>query len=240
MRTFFAMHCITRRNKDDAIYNRDLERLGYDEAPLPDSEMPSNVDIAQGQIDEPLIEKGKYQAMFIGEQMRNSPNKIKRIYVAKQQRCLQTAQIVASELGYPVQIVVDDRLNARSYGEIASQKMDSDKLKHFYKYPDVLTDINALRMIAFYLVAPEKIGAEPKGDFKARVKSFLHDGSYDFNDAMIIAGSDVWKFFKDENYFFAYKNEEKSELKRGQIAVIDFEREKEVKTIKSKEQEKTK
>ena len=239
MRTFFAMHCITRRNIDDPTYNADLERLGYDEAPLPDNQIPSKIDIAQGQIDEPLIEKGKFQAKLIAERLINSQNKIKRIYVAKQQRCLQTAQIVASELGYPVQIIVDDRLNARGYGEIAKNAMNADKLKHFYKYPDVLTDINSLRMIALFLLAPEKIGAEPKSDFKTRVQSFIHDGSRDFNDAMIIAGSDVWKFFQEENYFYAYKNEERP-LKRAEIAVVDFERQKEIKTIKSKEQEKTK
>lgn len=50
MKTYFALHCITRRNVDDPIYDEELEKLGYDEAPLPDSQIPTKIDIAQGQI----------------------------------------------------------------------------------------------------------------------------------------------------------------------------------------------
>ena len=233
MRTFFAMHCITRRNKNDNFYNKQLEELGYDEAIIPDSQMPNPRDIAQGQIDEPLIEKGKFQAKFLGTQAREGQLNLKRIYCANQKRCIETANIIAGELDYPVEIIVDERINARSYGEIAKQGMDTDKLKHFWKYK---IDFNTLKMIALYLAAPEKIGAEPKSDFKSRVESFIHDIKYDFDDSLIVAGSDVWGLVQDQNYFYSYKNEKTADLRRGQFAFIDFSREKEVSKSNQSEQ----
>ena len=82
-------------------------------------ELPSEIDIAQGQIDEPLNEKGKVQAKFLGKQVAAQRFKIKNIYCAKQIRCQETARIIARQLKSPVNIIVDQRLNARSYGIIA-------------------------------------------------------------------------------------------------------------------------
>ncbi|MBO5310022.1 MAG: histidine phosphatase family protein [Clostridia bacterium] len=228
MKTFFAMHCLTARNKNEKFYDKELKKLGYDESKT--SQKPSEVDLATGQVDESLIEKGRYQAMFLAKQLEGSG--IKRIYCADQKRCKETAQIIATQLGYSCEIIVDKRLNARGYGEIAEKAMDTDKLKHFWKHKDVMSDLETMKLIAFYLLAPEKIGAEPKANFKERVKSFIHDPKLDFNNALIIGGSDIWKRIKKDNYFYVYKGEEEADLHRGQLAGIDFTKEKEVKTRK--------
>lgn len=230
MKTFFAMHCLTKRNKNENFYDKELQELGYDESKVHFSQLPSENDYATGQVDESLIEKGRFQAILLAKQLKNSG--IKRIYCADQKRCKETAQIIATQLGYSCEIIVDKRINARGYGVIADEAMDIDKLKHFWQHKDILTDIEKLKLIVYYLVAPEKIGAEPKSDFKARVKSFILDPKLDFNDALIVGGSDIWKRIKKDNYFYSYKGEKEADLHRGQLAKVDFTKEKEVKTRK--------
>ena len=237
MRTLFAMHCITKRNLNDNYYDEKLKSLGYDDTNLPEDQIPSERDLATGQVDESLIEKGRFQAKLLAEQVKAVDFEVKRIYCADQKRCKETAEIIAKNLGYPCEIIVDKRLNARGYGKIADEAMDIDKLKHFWKHKDVFTNLETMKLIAFYLVAPEKIGAEPKSDFKARVHDFIHDPRINFNDAIVIGGSDIWKRIKKDNYFYSFKGEGESDLHRGQLARVDFSKEKEQKTIKDNSQE---
>ena len=235
MRTLFAMHCITKRNLNDSFYDEELKKLGYDEALVPADQKPSERDLATGQVDESLIEKGRFQARLLAEQVKAVDFHVKRIYCADQKRCKETAEIIANNIGYPCEIITDKRLNARGYGKIADEAMDIDKLKHFWQHRDVITNNKTMELILYYLVAPEKIGAEPKSKFKARLNSFIQDEEIDFNDALVVAGSDVWKRIKKDNIFYAYKDEDKSDLRRGQLAQVDFTREKEQKTRKDKD-----
>ena len=237
MKTLFAMHCITKRNKNENFYDKELQELGYDESKVHFSQIPSEIDYATGQVDESLIEKGRFQALLLAKQVKDINWKVKRIYCADQKRCKETAQIIADNIGYPCEIIVDKRLNARGYGKIADEAMDIDKLKHFWKHKDVLTDIEKLKLIVYYLVAPEKIGAEPKSSFKERVKSFIHDPKINFNEALVIGGSDIWKRIKKDNYFYSYKGEKEAGLHRGQLAKVDFTKEKEVKVRQEKNQD---
>ena len=235
MRTLFAMHCITKRNLNDSHYDEELKKLGYNEENLPADQIPSERDLATGQVDESLIEKGRFQARLLAEQVKAVDFQVKRIYCADQKRCKETAEIIANNIGYPCEIITDKRLNARGYGKIADEAMDIDKLKHFWQHRDVITNNKTMELILYYLVAPEKIGAEPKSKFKARLNSFIQDEEIDFNDALVVAGSDVWKRIKKDNIFYAYKDEDKSDLRRGQLAQVDFTREKERKTRKDKD-----
>ena len=235
MRTLFAMHCITKRNLNDNYYDEKLKSLGYDDTNLPEDQIPSERDLATGQVDESLIEKGRFQAKLLAEQVKAVDFEVKRIYCADQKRCKETAQIIAENIGYPCEIITDNRLNARGYGKIADEAMDIDKLKHFWLHKDVITNVDTMQLILYYLVAPEKIGAESKSKFKARLNSFIQDPSIDFNDALVVAGSDVWKRIKKDNIFYAYKDEDKADLRRGQLAQVDFTREKEQKTRKDKD-----
>jgi len=228
MKTYFAMHGITKRNLDDSTpeYNKKLTDLGYDEAPLPDSEIPSKIEIAQGQIDERLIEKGRKQAESLAKQIIDFDLPITKIYCANQLRCILTAIIIADKLGLPLEIEnVDIRLDARSYGEIAEKGMETKLLKEFYKNLDKL-GFGGAKAILCYLFAPKKIRVEKKSDFNKRVHSFFDDKKADLENALIIAGSDVWSLNKKDNIFYLHKDEEKG-LKRGQLAFIDFDREKE-------------
>ena len=237
MRTLFAMHCITKRNKNENFYDEELKQLGYDETSVHFSQIPSENDYATGQVDESLIEKGRFQAVLLAKQVMAQDFQVKRIYCADQKRCKETAEIIAENIGYPCEIIVDKRLNARGYGVIADKAMDIEKLKHFWKHKDVITDIEKLKLIVYYLVAPEKIGAEAKSSFKERVKSFIHDPKINFNDALVIGGSDVWKRIKKDNYFYSYKGEEEFDLHRGQLAKVDFTKEKEITTRKESKKE---
>ena len=106
----------------------------------------------------------------MAKQVKAQDFQVKRIYCADQKRCKETAEIIAENIGYPCEIIVDKRLNARGYGVIADKAMDIDKLKHFWKHKDVITDIEKLKLIVYYLVAPEKIGAEAKSSFKEELK----------------------------------------------------------------------
>lgn len=226
MKTLFALHCITKRNINDNFYNQELENLGYDETTLPNSELPSENDYATGQVDESLIEKGRFQALFLAKQIQELDWRIKRIYCGNQKRCKETAQIIANNLNYPCTIIVDERINARGYGEIAEKAMDTDKIKHFWKHKDIIMDIENMKLVALYLVSPEKIGAETKKSFNERVKNFIFDQNNNFNESLIIAGSDTWKKIKKDNFFYLYKNEESCELRRGQLACVDFTKQK--------------
>ena len=222
MKTLFALHCITKRNIDDKFYDKTLQALGYDEKNVHASQMPSAKDYAQGQIDEHLIEKGRFQAKLIAIQVKGADFKVKRIYCADQHRCKETAQIIAENIGYPCEIIVDARLNARSYGLIAEKAMDTDKLKHFWKHKDVLSDLESMKLIAFYLAKPEKIGAEPKDVFKARINEFLQDKNVDLNDALVVAGSDAWKIFKD--YPSKYEGQKDSAHVVANLYILIFQK----------------
>lgn len=220
MRTYFVLHGLTERNIDENAFDAELAKLGYDESKLTPEQLPSKVDIAQGQIDEPLNIKGKFLARFYAAQLNDRNADIQTIYCANQIRCKQTAEIIAKHLNKPCKIVVDDRINARSYGIIAEQKMDTDKLKHFWKYK---MDTHTLKTIALYLLAPEQLGAEKKSDFRERINSFLQDNKENLDNALIVAGSDMWKEIQEQNYFYAYKGESNYKLKRGQVALVNFE-----------------
>lgn len=224
MKTYFALHCITARNVDDNTFDNELEKLGYNEEKLPESERPTKIDIAQGQIDEPLIEKGRKQAEFIAKQINDKGIEIKKIFCADQLRCKETAVIIANHISSDCEIIVDPRINAKNYGIIAEEGMETDKLKHFWRYK---MDARTLKIIAFYLLAPEKIKAEKKSDFKARINSFLMDKKEELDGALIVAGSDMWKEIENQNYHYAYDDEQNSKLKRGQLAFVNFEMQKE-------------
>ena len=53
----------------------------------------------------------------------------------------------------------------------------------------------------------------------------------------MIGGSDVWKRIKKDNYFYSYKGEKETDLHRGQLAKVDFTKEKEVKVRQEKNQD---
>ncbi len=231
MDTYFAMHCLTARNLDDNKMDDALKFwTGYDEKKTPVGEEVSKVDIATGQVDIPLIYKGRCQAELLGQQMlsRLSSEKSKRIkrltiYCGNQLRCIQTAQIIAQKLetnGIFATIVADNRLNARNYGEIAEQAMDVGALKKFYKAKTKSfgEKLELCSTALKYVVVPHKIGVESKQKFFSRVDEFFAEKKDDLDGALVIGGSDIYAYFQTTKTTMAFKGDS---LGRGELAKFD-------------------
>lgn len=83
-----------------------------------------------GHTDTPLTEEGRKQAKIAGQEAKNL--KIGLIISSPLSRALETAQVVAEEIGYPSDdIVVDDCLIERSFGALESKPWSRT---HTYKY----------------------------------------------------------------------------------------------------------
>lgn len=214
----FAMHGITRDNRNSHdTFDEELKHLGY----IKNNEDFNNKirDYAQTQNDEELSIKGVYQSIFLGKQLIEKHCGIQRIYCANHKRCLQTAQIVAKTIGYDVQIIVDDRLNARFYSQVAEQILERYSEMCYGKLPKSLRYTRCLRL---YSVAASKFGVEPKNSFYLRLNSFLNDKKTQFDNSLIIAGRDVWDFIKTKKYPCIFTGSNLHDLNRCQIACVDF------------------
>ena len=90
-----------------------------------------NIDgLYAGRTETPLVEKGRLQAKKAGKLAKE--HNIDLIVTSPLSRSVETAQIVAAEIGYPSdKIVVDDRLIERDFGKLESQPWSSS---HTYKY----------------------------------------------------------------------------------------------------------
>ena len=231
MNTYFAMHCLTARNLDDGEMDNVLKFwTGYDEKKTPVGEEPSKLDIATGQVDIPLIYKGRCQAEFLGQQMLNqlSSGKNKNvkemtIFCGNQLRCKETAEIVSKKLatnGISTTIIADNRLNARGYGEIADKAMDINALKKFYKAKtDSFGEKMQLCSTALkYMVVPHKIGVESKQDFFSRVDDFFIEKKDELDGALVVGGSDIYRYFQTTKTTITFKG---NSLARGELAKFD-------------------
>jgi len=223
LKTYFALHCITARNKDDNPTNLGLDLAGYNEKDCPKGEKPSKINVAQGQIDEPLIYKGRKQAESIALQIVNQNIKIKRIICGNQKRCKQTAEIIKEKLGNNIELIIEDRLVARNYGIIAEQKMDEGEMTHFWevKKDSMEEYLTLYKTVALYLGKPELLGVEPKSDFEARVKSFFKENKSKLKNTLIIAGSDVYGYLAEKGSIFNFEGKAKeNKLKRGVLSSV--------------------
>lgn len=73
-----------------------------------------------GHTDTPLTDEGRAQAKKAGQAAKNL--RIDLIVSSPLSRALETAQIAAAEIGYPLdKIVVDDRLIERHFGQLENQ-----------------------------------------------------------------------------------------------------------------------
>lgn len=131
-----------------------------------------------GHFDTPLTEAGRYQAKLTGKHL--SGKKIDKIYSSDLRRALETANIIANEVG--VGISVDARLRERSCG-IFDGKPVADVLSHpmwedFMSKPHVNVD-----------------GGETIGQIYIRAKTFLKfivDTHKDENVVLVTHGGWLW------------------------------------------------
>ncbi|HEV2413002.1 MAG TPA: histidine phosphatase family protein [Candidatus Saccharimonadales bacterium] len=71
-----------------------------------------------GRIESPLLKEGIEDAKKVGKQIHSSGERIDVIYTSKSKRQLDTAQIIATEIGYPAdKIVITDLLLERAGGD---------------------------------------------------------------------------------------------------------------------------
>ena len=216
---FFAMHGITRDNpSSDDTFDEELKHLGYNKN---NEDFINNKirDYAQTQNDEELSIKGVYQSIFLGKQLIQKHCEIQRIYCANHKRCLQTAQIVAKTIGQDVEIILDSRLNARFYSQVAEQILERYSEMCYGELPKSLRYTRCLRL---YSVSASKFGVEAKNDFYSRLNSFFNDKKIQFDNSLVIAGRDVWDFIKAQNYYCTFEGGNVKDLKRGQLAFVDF------------------
>lgn len=231
MKTYFAMHCLTKRNIDENELDRELAFWEkYDRYKTPEGEEPSKRDLVTGQVDIPLIYKGRCQAQFLGQQLlfRLSDGKSGKhlqikIICADQMRCRETASIIADKLkanDVDAEIITDERLNARGYGKLAENAMDIENLKHFYKakVKNMKEKFTICRTAMQYLVMPKKLGIEPKSQFYARVDEFFQDNLDKLDGVLIIGGSDVYSYLQERNVKVQSRTEE---LSRGELGIFD-------------------
>ena len=216
---FFAMHGITKENQSsDNTFDEELKKLGFDN--IDENSINAKIrDYAQTENDVGLSKKGVYQSIFLGKQLIEKNCEIKRIYCANHKRCLQTAQIVAKTIGQDVEIIVDSRLNARFYSQVAEQILERYSEMCYGKLPKSLLYTRCLRL---YAVADSKFGVETKNDFYSRLRSFLNDSNTKFNNSLIIAGRDIWDFIKTKKYPCTFTGSNLHDLKRCQLAYVDF------------------
>lgn len=74
----------------------------------------------QGQIDTPLSEEGLKQAVLAAARLRGEP--VAALYSSDLQRCMQTAQPIATALGLPIE--QEPGLRERSYGIFEGRTFD--------------------------------------------------------------------------------------------------------------------
>lgn len=83
-----------------------------------------------GRTETPLVKEGRIQAKKAGKLTKS--HDIDLIVSSPLSRSLETARIIAYEIGYPLEkIVVDDRLIERDFGKLESQPWSR---LHTYKY----------------------------------------------------------------------------------------------------------
>lgn len=83
-----------------------------------------------GRTETPLVEEGRLQAKKASKLVKE--HRIDLIVSSPLSRSLETAQIVAREIGYPLnKIVVDNRLIERDFGKLETQPWSSS---HTYRY----------------------------------------------------------------------------------------------------------
>jgi broad specificity phosphatase PhoE len=114
----------------------------------------------QGATDIPLSDTGRAQARRLAERLRDRG--ITRVHASHLSRALETAQIVAAELGLPAP-VVDARLCERGYGVFEGLTRDECAARFPDAWERYLADRRA--------VPPE---AEPQHEVVTRVTAAMH------------------------------------------------------------------
>lgn len=222
---YFAMHCQTARNIDDNGMDNYLSKYtDYDPKNTPKGEEPSKQDLVTGQVDLPLIYKGRKQAELIALQlMKKDPQKkVNKIICANQKRCKETALIVKDILeknGYSINLILDKRLNARGYGILADECLDIYELYHFYKAKGSLKrKLKITKCALTFISMPKRLNAESKKDYKSRVVEAFNQYSSNLDNSLIVGGSDIYRFLEKRGSVLNYRDEE---LHRGELASVE-------------------
>ncbi|QQS18776.1 histidine phosphatase family protein [Candidatus Saccharibacteria bacterium] len=145
--------------------------------------------LAGGSNDSNLTDLGRQQARQAGRALKN--NSINKIITSPLSRALETAQIIAAEIGYDVQrIELDPRLKEYELGVGQGQSLEGMTAEKIVSFP----------------------GAEKPAEFAKRVKSALYSAWEDSGTVVIVAHGGVSRLIdclrigKDPKWFYDMPN----------------------------------
>jgi len=164
--------------------------------------------IMQGALDTELNDIGKSQAKIASEEV--SKLNIDIIICSPQKRALETAKIIAKKINKEVEVIVDERLRERSFGELEGVKIE-DLLKEnplFLK--KISTDDECFIE-----------GVESLEEVKSRIDSVLKfiKNNYDNNRILIISHGAVLRILGN----LIDVNEQENFVKLDNCQIVSYE-----------------
>jgi broad specificity phosphatase PhoE len=138
---------------------------------------------AKGQVNDknvkiPINATGKKQAKKTGKYMANRNLKDYIIYSSPSERARQTAQIIAKEMKYVGEIIIDERLNELDHGllsgSVEGDDIHNEYMKEFNKLPTDPIDLE-LEFPVFDVKLYKKFKCESLAIASKRVANFYKD-----------------------------------------------------------------
>jgi broad specificity phosphatase PhoE len=105
----------------------------------------------QGRVNIPLNDKGKSQAIKLGQTIRDSHEVFDRLMASPLSRALETAHIIAKEIGYERPILVNHQFVERDFYHLDGTPVETAMplvRSHGYAFEDYETDVKLIERIS--------------------------------------------------------------------------------------------